>query len=255
MSRSYSVVTELPGNKAHFEQLRIIHTRYDLAARHCKGKRLLEVACGPGRGLRYLARLAASVVGGDFDDRLVEAARKNLSQQVPILRFDAQRMPFDSGMFDTVVCFEALYYFQEPDRFFSEVHRVLDSGGTLLISSSNRERDDFIPSAHSVRYLSAGELRKGLSDAGFDTQILGGFLANKPGLPGKIVRTLRKALGNSPFMPKSMAGKAILKRLFYGRLRELGPEIATDVPVEPLVEISDEEAPAYQLIYAVARKT
>lgn len=54
----YSTVTEIPGNKISKEQLTRLYHRYHFASLFCKGKDVLEVACGGGMGLGYLAKFA-----------------------------------------------------------------------------------------------------------------------------------------------------------------------------------------------------
>lgn len=48
----YSTVTELPGGNATKEQLARMFHRYCFAANFCRGKDVLEVACGAGQGVR-----------------------------------------------------------------------------------------------------------------------------------------------------------------------------------------------------------
>ena len=73
----YVTVTELPGINAHKEQLERLVQRYCFASEYCKDKDVLEVACGGGIGLGYLARRARKVVGGDIDEKVLEFARRN----------------------------------------------------------------------------------------------------------------------------------------------------------------------------------
>lgn len=65
----YGDVTETPDTKASSEQLTRLYTRYRFASEFCKDKDVLEVACGAGLGLGYLARFAKRVVGGDYDEK------------------------------------------------------------------------------------------------------------------------------------------------------------------------------------------
>lgn len=44
----YVTVTELPGYKAHGEQIERLFQRYHFAVEYCKNKEVLEVACGGG---------------------------------------------------------------------------------------------------------------------------------------------------------------------------------------------------------------
>jgi len=61
MAIDYTTVTEMPGLKASREQLAMLYTRYAFAAKFCDGKDVLEVGCGAGQGLGYLATKARKV--------------------------------------------------------------------------------------------------------------------------------------------------------------------------------------------------
>lgn len=69
MSENYTKVTELPDYKITREQLARLYQRYRFALKFCKDKEVLEVACGGGMGLGYLASVSKKVVGGDIDKK------------------------------------------------------------------------------------------------------------------------------------------------------------------------------------------
>jgi SAM-dependent methyltransferase len=250
----YSEVTELAGNYASKEQLSMIHTRYHLARQYCRDKDVLEAACGPGRGLGYLGQTARSVTGGDLTPGLVETAARHYGDRVKVLELDAQKLPFPGASFDTVILFEAIYYLPEAGKFVSEALRVLRPHGTLVLCSANREWSEFNPSPLSVRYYSAGELRDLLTARGFSVELHAGFEAS-PGSPaGRAIGWVRRMAVRLRLIPGSMKWKAWLKRLFYGRLAALGPEIDTSSPVEPLVKIAEFPVRRYKVLYAIGRK-
>ena len=68
MEENYTSVTELPGNKGSKEQLARLYQRYHFALQFSKEKDVLEVACGGGLGLGYLAKSAK--FGSSGDERL-----------------------------------------------------------------------------------------------------------------------------------------------------------------------------------------
>lgn len=116
--RDFSTVTELPGTGAACEQLSMLYTRYHLAARHCEGKAVLEVACGAGLGLRYISHRARHVVGGDIDEKNLRLAREidQGQDRVRLCRLDAQSLPFADRCFDTVILYEASTTFPTQRR-------------------------------------------------------------------------------------------------------------------------------------------
>jgi SAM-dependent methyltransferase len=249
----FSTVTELPGNKASAEQLTMIHTRYRFAYDYCRDKDVLEAACGPGRGLGYLAGVARSVIGGDFTVELVEKAKEHYGDRIKIVRMDAQDMPFADASFDVVMLFEALYYLPRVSAFLSEARRVLRRGGTLLLCMPNPEWADFNRSPFSHKYYSAREVKALLEDAGFEAQVKASFPVEDSTAGGRTVSAIRRAAVALGLVPKTMKGKALLKRIFYGNLTELGPEIDVSRPLSEIVPVSSGRVTGYKVLYAVGR--
>ncbi len=254
MSADFSIITELPGNRAHAEQLAMIHTRYKWAGDKAAGRDVLEAACGPGRGLGYLAARARSVVGGDITPALVEAANGHYRGAPKALVMDAQQMTFVDASFDMVLLFEALYYMPKPEAFLAEARRVLRPGGILLISCPNPEWADFNPSPFSVRYFTADELRAMLDGAGFQVVVRAGFSAASSGALVRTSSALRRVAVSLGVVPKSMSGKALLKRIFYGSLFELGPEIDATVAAGGLFSVGPGPVTDYKMLYADATR-
>ncbi|KAK0588428.1 hypothetical protein LWI29_000807 [Acer saccharum] len=49
-----------------------------------------------------------------------------------------QRLEFEDGSFDAVLCTVSVQYLQYPEKVFAEVFRVLKPGGVFIVSFSNR---------------------------------------------------------------------------------------------------------------------
>lgn len=256
MPPDFTQVTELPGNRASAEQLEMIHTRYAWARSHAAGQEVLEAACGPGRGLGYLLRGGArEVVGLDYERALVEMGNAHHRGRIKIVEGDASALPFAGESFGLVILFEAIYYLPDAGRFVAEAKRVLKTGGRLLICSANKEWSGFNPSPFSVRYYSALELRDLLAGHGLWTELKAGFPADeRRGLRGAAVSVVRRAAVGLGLVPKTMKGKALLKRLFYGRLASLGPEIDDSVPVRPLDPVTAFPVTGFKVLYALGVK-
>ena len=69
-----------------------------------------------------------------------------------------------------------------------------------------------------------------------------------------MVSAIRKAAVALGLVPKTMHGKAILKRMFYGRLIELGAEIDTTAPIQELVPVAHGPVTNYKVLYAIAKR-
>jgi SAM-dependent methyltransferase len=235
MNVDFSPVTEVAGARATREQLAMIQTRYSEAARLADGRRVLEVACGPGRGLGLIARRARIAVGTDLTHGLIRQAKDHYGDRLPVLQSDAQALPFVDGSFDVVVLFEAIYYLADSERFLQECRRVLVPGGTILLSTANREWAGFTSSAMATRYLSASELCALLTRHGFSPTVLGAFPHREPRASARslLVSFVRRTALTLGLVPATLHGRELLKRVFYGPLTALGPEIGeadTDLP-------------------------
>ena len=251
----YSTVTETPGTLVTGEALSMLLTRYQTGAGFCEGKAVLEVACGSGQGLGYLARRARRVIGGDYTESLLRTARGHYRDRIPLVCLDAHALPFRAQSFDVVLLFEALYYLAGPKGFLEECRRVLRSNGVLVISTVNREWVDFNPSPHSTKYFSARELKELLTQMGFRAEIYRAFRVASGRPKDRLVSALKRTAVFLDLIPKTMKGKEWLKRIFFGRLTPLPHEITEEMsrpcPLAPVPErcpITD-----FKMLYALCR--
>jgi SAM-dependent methyltransferase len=221
----YSTVTELPGARASQQQLDRLRHRYALAATLSASRDVLEVGCGAGLGLGWLARRARRVTGGDFTAASLLLARRHYNGRVPLLRLDAARLPFRDGSFDAVILFETLYYLERPPECIAECARVLRPGGLLLIGAVNPESSGFHPSPFAQQYFSAQALEKLLNNGGFSAELFGGFEEAAQSPPARLLTRLKRIAGRAGLIPKTMRGRELLKRLVFGALTTLPAEI------------------------------
>jgi SAM-dependent methyltransferase len=218
----FSKVTELAGQMATGTQMGMLRARYAWAASRGQGRDVLEVACGAGLGLRCLASVARSVEAGDLDPANCERARRS---GVGVRRMDAAELPFGEETFDCAVLFEALYYLPDAAGFIREARRVLRPGGRLLMTAPNPEWRGFHPSPWSTAYFTAAELGAMLTTGGFEARIWAAFPEPR-GLAAESVALLRRCAARLGWIPKTMSGKAFLKRAFYGRMEAIPASLA-----------------------------
>ncbi len=113
--------------------------------------RLLEVATGPGHVALAFAAVCREVVGIDLTEAPLKIAERNKAERaITNARFqlaDADRLPFEDGEFDIVVCRFAVHHFDNPTGVIREMARVCRVGGTVaiedMISSEDRARADY----------------------------------------------------------------------------------------------------------------
>jgi ubiquinone/menaquinone biosynthesis C-methylase UbiE len=254
----FFTVTEIPGQKATAEQMSMLSTRYKLALDHADNQDVLEVACGSGIGLGYLSSMARSVTGGDIDAKNLAIAKSNYQHnpKVKVLEFNAQDFPFDDDSFDLVLLFEAIYYIPDVTSFLKETFRVLRPSGRLIIASVNCKWESFNPSPFSVKYYSYDDLTIMLTQMGFDTRVFAGYPESSSGFVKKIVQRIRILAVKLNLIPKTMGGKALFKRLFYGKLKFLPSQLEPGMgQLESLVEVTrSSQASNYKVLYFLASK-
>lgn len=106
------------------------------------GARALDVGCGNGPELEFLARIVGSrgrVVGLDRSGALIAAARaRGLTERGPIelVVGDAQALPFDDGQFDGCRIDRTLQHLDHPESALSEMVRVTRPGGRVVATES-----------------------------------------------------------------------------------------------------------------------
>ncbi len=137
--------------------------RYCIARDHCAGLDVLDIASGEGYGTAILAGVASSVVGVEIDHEVVSHAQA--AYPLANCRFeqgDAQAIPLDDASVDVVVSFETLEHLGDHDAFFTEVRRVLRSGGMFIVSTPNRDvysARGSSPNPFHILELTEGEFR------------------------------------------------------------------------------------------------
>ena len=251
----YSPVTEKAGDWVTPEALSMVYTRYRFATDFCRGRRVLEVACGPGVGLGYLGRYADQIIGGDLTSRLLRQAWGRLSGTTPLVQLQAEALPLQSASRDLIVCYEALYFFEDAGKFLAECRRVLSPQGHLVLCSVNPEWPEFNPNDHGRRYYSARELSALLREAGFQADLFGAFPVASTSISARCLSWIKRAAVQLRLIPSSMAGKRILKRLFLGELvpfpAEVDDEMAGYVP--PVSVSPEHPVTGYKILFAVCQ--
>jgi SAM-dependent methyltransferase len=221
VTSDYTEVTETWGLPASPEQLAMQYFRYRLAAEVSQGGTVLEVGCGSGMGVPYLQSHARMSVGGDYTLGLLREARRHLPQ-ASLVCLDAQHLPFRDASFDTVLMLEMIYYLPDHEAAIAECRRVLKPGGKLMVCLPNRDRPDFNPSPFSTRYFNTGEISGLLGGCGFVTRVYGAFPVEEESARDRVLAPLRHLAVRFHLIPRSMRAKALIKRVLYGKLPQLG---------------------------------
>lgn len=98
------------------------------------GRRILDVACGPGLASQEALHRGATVVGVDLAEAMVVVAERN-APQAEFRRASGEQLPFEDETFDGVMCGFGLPHFADPEAAFSEALRVLVDGGRIAFTT------------------------------------------------------------------------------------------------------------------------
>ncbi len=103
------------------------------AASVAAGKRVLDVATGPGYVAGETSRRGAEVVGIDVADAMVSLAAR-FHPGIEFRRADAHKLPFAHASFDAVVGNFMILHLGQPERAIAELARVLAPEGTIALT-------------------------------------------------------------------------------------------------------------------------
>jgi len=102
---------------------------------HIEGNRVLEASFGTGYLLMQYAE-NYETYGIDFNNEMVETARKNLSRKgikATLQQANVEQLPFPDNHFDTIINTMAFTGYPNGKQAMSEFYRVLKDDGKLLI--------------------------------------------------------------------------------------------------------------------------
>jgi 2-polyprenyl-3-methyl-5-hydroxy-6-metoxy-1,4-benzoquinol methylase len=148
-------------------------------------KKVLDCGCGTGYSLAHIASLfpTADYVGIDADQGAIDYAA-NRYPSMDYVVMNALDISFPAASFDIVLSFEVLEHLtkSEQERYLSEMSRVLRPGGTLVLSTPNRDvfslgyTESLNP--YHLNELTLPEMRRLLEAHFHDPTIYGQFFAN-----------------------------------------------------------------------------
>lgn len=113
---------------------------YEFIKSSAAGKKILEVGCGDGYGLAYLAEVASEAAGVDYEkDIIVKARNKYKKNNLSFFYRDAASLQFEDNTFDIVCSFQVIEHIPEEKlpQYLSEIKRVLKDDGIFYLSTLN----------------------------------------------------------------------------------------------------------------------
>lgn len=131
----------------------------DLAGK-LEGARLLDLACGAGRGSAKLAPevgRTGSVIGVDLSDAMLKAARAEREHdQVAFRQGSAEAVPAEDDAFDHAFCNLGLMLFPDAVAALNELRRVVRPPGTLRVGVWGRPENSSMVTAAAEAAERAG---------------------------------------------------------------------------------------------------
>ena len=123
----------------HFRAMAEVYHSLLVQAEFLPGDRVLDVGCGSGTHLAWLAAIIGSegsIVGVDTDPENLELAQQRISRaawrgQVTLRQAELTRLPFPDATFDAIWCAGSLQYEPDPVAAIREMARVVRPGGRI----------------------------------------------------------------------------------------------------------------------------
>ncbi|WP_297393343.1 class I SAM-dependent methyltransferase [uncultured Peptoniphilus sp.] len=140
---------------------------------------ILDLGCGGGRNIEYFLTKADKVYGLDHSETSVKMASKINKKAIKtgrcqILVGDVKSLPFEDESIDIVTAFETIYFWNDIEKCFKEIYRVLKKEGQFLICNevSSKERRDVKKILNIINFevYKAEDLTKMLRELGFTCQ-------------------------------------------------------------------------------------
>ena len=115
---------------------------------HFTGKRAIDVACGTGSWTARISQSAASIVGVDINDKMLEVARRRPGvYRARFVTGDAYCLSDELGIFDAA--FVGFWFSHVPrsriSQFLANLHRRLAPGATVLLVDNSEAFCQTIP--------------------------------------------------------------------------------------------------------------
>ena len=140
---------------------------------------VLDLGCGGGRNIEYFLTKADKVYGLDHSNTSVKMASEINKKAIDtgrckILLGDVKNLPFEDESIDIVTAFETIYFWNDIERCFKEIYRVLKKEGQFLICNevSSKERRDVKKLLKMINFeiYKPNDLTKMLRELGFSCQ-------------------------------------------------------------------------------------
>ncbi|MEW6554103.1 MAG: class I SAM-dependent methyltransferase [Actinomycetota bacterium] len=139
--------------------------------RPAPGSRILEVGCGGGALLAFLAGKGHDAVGLDISEDAVDLARR-AAPSCRVVRADAGVLPFEDVSFDRLLSHHLVEHLDDLPAALAEWRRVLAPGGIMAACTPNRlyASPQIFEDPGHLHIYEGKELAETVEKAGFHVQ-------------------------------------------------------------------------------------
>src|SRR3989338_848225 len=119
-------------DKSNYRYIRAPYIKEVIEKNISKNHKVLEVGCGQGIDLCYIARLAKDAYAIDMSPKSLEIAKNTLNifgVKATLSVGDAENLEFEDGIFDIVYSCGVIHHTPDTLKAAKEINRVTKKGG------------------------------------------------------------------------------------------------------------------------------
>ncbi len=104
------------------------------------GKKVLDVACGPGHDTDYLTRKGFNCLGIDLSEKMIKIAKENLKGKFKIMNFFS--LSFKANSFDGLWCSSVFVHVAKEDLppLLENFKKILKNNGVLGVITVKKQK-------------------------------------------------------------------------------------------------------------------
>jgi SAM-dependent methyltransferase len=136
---------------------------------------VLDVACGPATYGRRIASHNRNVYGVDFSMGTLQQGRTHIARHnisgVRLARAQVEELPFESAVFDGVICGGSLHLFPDTVLALQEIGRTMKAGAPLAVTTfvaGDALLTRLMKRRKNMRVFHIPDLRQYLAESGFE---------------------------------------------------------------------------------------